>query len=34
MIIKVVKIIKKVKWGEKKREFISFLIHIVFKNTS
>lgn len=26
--------IKKNKWGEKKREFISFLIHIVFKNTS
>ena len=26
--------IKKIKWGEKKREFISFLIHIVFKNTS
>ena len=25
---------KKNKWGEKKREFISFLIHIVFKNTS
>ena len=28
------KIVKKIKWGEKKREFISFLIHIVFKNTS
>ena len=34
MIIKAVKYNKKIKWGEKKREFISFLIHIVFKNTS